>query len=110
MTNNHLAVTIVLRVAIVTTSLAGIAAMFAIVVSRSSPRADTLYTVQTYPSITTKLGLAFVVIMWTSTVLSFLCYMLWRVRSSTAGAASRADLGRPPGAPPTPNFRREALD
>jgi hypothetical protein len=104
MNSDHFAVTIVLRVAIITTSIAGIFAMFAIIVSGPTPRTGTYYTVQ--PTLAGKLGLAFVVVMWTSVVLSFLCYMSWRVRSSRAGLVLPAEFGRPPGAPPAPNSRR----
>jgi hypothetical protein len=107
--NDRLAVTIVLRVAIITTSLAGAAVMFAIITSGSSPRTGSYYTVQTFPSLAGKLGLAFVTITWTSVVLSFLCYMSWRVRSFSTPAASSATYAIP-GGPPRPNSRREALD
>jgi uncharacterized membrane protein len=108
MNNDNLAVTIVLRVAIITTSLAGIVAMFAVLVSGPSRQTATYYNAQMYPSVAGKLGLAFVIIMWTSIVLSFLCYMSWRVRRSTAGAASPARFATPPGGPPAPNSRRHA--
>jgi hypothetical protein len=102
---DHLAVTIALRVAIITTSIAGACGICAGIVSATS-RPNSVYATQTYPSVVGGLALIFVTVMWLSITLSFLLYMSWRVRSATSGAASFGGFSPPIGPYSGANSRR----
>jgi hypothetical protein len=108
MRTDDFAVTLVLRIAIITTS---IASAFGILVSiwlGFAKHQTTIYGTQTRPSPFVGLAMVFLAVMYSSIVLSFLLYMSWRVRLGASGAASPAGF-YPPGNPTSgANARRQA--
>jgi hypothetical protein len=104
---DHLAVTVALKVAIITTSIAGAVGIYAGIDSATRSRSNSVYTVPTYPYVISGLVLIFATVLWLSITLSFLLYMSWRVRSATSGAGSLGGFSPPVGPYSTANARRQ---
>jgi hypothetical protein len=103
---DHLAVTVALKVAIITTSIAGALGIFAGIASMTRSRSNSIYG-QTDPFVISGLALVFASVMWLSITLSFLLYMSWRVRSASSGAVSPGGYSPPVGPYSGANARRQ---
>jgi hypothetical protein len=108
MKTDDFAVTLVLRIAIITSSLASAFGILVCIWLGFTPHRNTIYGTRTRPNVFVGLGMVFSAVMWSSIVLSFLLYMSWRVRSGSEGAASPAGFYPPGGPSSTANYRRQA--
>ena len=109
MSTHDFAVTVALRVAIITTSITGtLAILFSMWVAVTQSPTSPFYNGPSHPNLVAGLAMLFGSVMWTSIILSFLLYMSWRVRSGSSGATAYVGFSPPGGPSSGVNSRRQA--
>jgi type VI protein secretion system component VasK len=106
MRTSHFALTVALRVGIITTSLTGVL-ILASIAWAAKPQVNA-YNNQTFPIAVSSFALALVTVVWMSVTLSFLLYMSWRVRSAASGTYSLAGFPTSVAPSSAANARRQA--